>query len=164
MSMSEPNIHGSQGVMFSQTAEYALRAVVVMGNDPKRCWKRDELAKATKVPADYLSKVLQALGRKKIVLSQRGIGGGFVLTREPAKISILEVVSAVDPIARIRSCPLGLKSHGKNLCSLHRKLDKTLADAESAFASTSLSDILSEAAPTRIRPCDFPAQPISRGK
>lgn len=94
------------------------------------------------MPAGYLSKVLQALARAKIVAGRRGLGGGFTL-REPAHlITVLDVVNAVDPIQRITSCPLGLKSHGRNLCPLHRKLDDALAHVERAFASTTLADVL----------------------
>ena len=65
-----------------------------------------EIAEATKVPAAYLSKVLQAMSRAGLVRSQRGLHGGFQLISQPNQINILDVVNAVDPIQRIESCPL----------------------------------------------------------
>jgi Rrf2 family protein len=86
------------------------------------------------------------LGRADLVHSRRGLYGGFTLTRPPEKICVLEVVNAVDPIKRIETCPLGLKSHGKKLCALHRRLDNAIAHIESAFSSSTIADLLAEPA------------------
>ena len=129
-------------MLFSQTAEYALRAAVWLADTPQTPHTTQEIAKVTKVPAGYFSKVMQALGRSGLVKSQRGLGGGFLLTRSPEELSVLDIVNAVDPVQRIHTCPLNLKSHGKKLCPLHRKLDDAMAAMEEAFASTSLSDLV----------------------
>jgi Rrf2 family transcriptional regulator, nitric oxide-sensitive transcriptional repressor len=131
--------------MFSQTSEYALRAVVFLAMSPGRAFTTHEIAESTKVSAPYLSKVLQQLVRAGLVKSQRGIGGGFVLASRPAATSILQVVNAVDPIKRITTCPLGLEAHGDNLCALHRKLDEVSAEIEHAFETTTLADLLASA-------------------
>jgi Rrf2 family nitric oxide-sensitive transcriptional repressor len=130
--------------MFSQTVEYALRAVVHLAAEAPAARTTDQIAAATRVPKPYLSKVLQGLSRGGIVHSQRGVGGGMTLTRSPADLTILEVVNAVDPIGRIQECPLGLAAHGIRLCPLHRRLDNALASVEAAFAQTTLAEILAE--------------------
>ncbi len=141
--------------MFSQTVEYALRAVVCLAqHSPKAC-TTDQISEATKVPKPYLSKVLQNLGRSGIVLSQRGIGGGVTLVKAPEELTILEVVNSVEPIVRIHVCPLGLKSHGQALCPLHRRMDDALAAMEKSFQSTTLAELLAE--PTNSHPlCESP--------
>jgi Rrf2 family protein len=139
--------------MFSQTVEYALRAIVFLADKSPEACTTEQIAEATHVPKPYLSKVLQNLGRGDIVRSQRGIGGGVSLVRPPSELTILEVVNAVEPIQRIKSCPLGLKSHGKNLCPLHRRMDDAMASVEAAFRSTTLAEVLAE--PTGSPPlCD----------
>jgi Rrf2 family nitric oxide-sensitive transcriptional repressor len=130
--------------MFSQTAEYALRAVVWLAAHGAEPQTTVHIAAKTRVPAGYLSKVLQALGRADLVSSQRGLYGGFTLTRPPDTISVLEVVNAVDPIRRIKTCPLGLGSHSKELCALHRQLDDAIAHIEKAFSASSIADLLGE--------------------
>ena len=141
--------------MFSQTLEYALRAVVYLASQGPDARTTDQIATATKVPKPYLSKVLQGLVRTGVVNSQRGIGGGMTLVKSPKALTILEVVNAVEPIQRIRICPLGLESHGSNLCPLHRRMDEALAMVENAFRSTTLSEVLDE--PTKSIPlCEFP--------
>ena len=133
--------------MFSQTAEYALRAVVVLANDPEKPWTAQEIAAQSMVPQDYLMKVLQALAREGLVTAQRGRGGGFLLRRAPGDITVLEVINAVDPLRRIKYCPLGLKSHSTTLCPLHRKLDDAIRSVEEAFASTTMQDLLNDPSP-----------------
>jgi Rrf2 family protein len=140
-------------MFISQTAEYALRAMVWLADRPDEAQVTSQIADHTRVPAGYLSKVLQSLGRAGLVHAQRGLGGGWALTRPPDEVSILDVLNAVDPPRRITTCPLGLRAHGKTLCPLHRKLDDALALVEDVFRSTTLADVLR--APGKGRPlCD----------
>lgn len=136
--------------MFSQTVEYALRAVVHLAYQAPAACTTDQLAEATQVPKAYLAKVVQALVRAGVVHSQRGLGGGVMLARDPRELTLLDVVNAVDPVERIRACPLGLKSHGVRLCPLHRRLDAAYALVEDAFRRTTLAEVLGE--PEKIRP------------
>ena len=141
--------------MLSQTVEYALRAMVFLADQSPISRTTQQIAEATKVPNAYLSKVLQAVSRSGLVKSQRGLHGGFSLTRGPEKITILEVVNSVDPLIRIKECPLGISSHGVNLCPLHSRLDSATAMVEDAFSKTTLAEILVE--PTSSVPlCPFP--------
>ncbi|HEY9717788.1 MAG TPA: Rrf2 family transcriptional regulator [Trichormus sp.] len=129
--------------MISQTAEYALRGMVFLAMRDSAVTGQ-EIAEATKVPPGYLSKIMQQLVKARLVNSQRGIGGGFVLSRKSIDISILDVVNAVDPIERITTCPLGLSSHGLNLCPLHKRLAEATAHVEAAFAASSLNELVVE--------------------
>jgi Rrf2 family protein len=141
--------------MFSQTVEYALRAVVLLAAKTPEAQTTDQIAQATRVPRAYLSKVLQGLARGGIVQSTRGLGGGVTLSESPDKLTILEVVNAVEPIQRIRTCPLGLAAHGVRLCPLHKRVDNALAMVEEALGSTTLAEVLAE--PTESVPlCPFP--------
>lgn len=141
--------------MVSQTVEYALRAVVYLAGQAPEARTTDQVAVATHVPKAYLSKVLQGLVRAGIVQSQRGIGGGMGLTRSPSELTILEVVNAVDPVQRIHCCPLGLESHGTDLCPLHRRLDDAIALVENVFRNTTLAEVLSEPS-SSVPLCEFP--------
>ncbi|MBI4717283.1 MAG: Rrf2 family transcriptional regulator [Planctomycetes bacterium] len=130
--------------MISQTAEYALRAAVALAQAGSATVLTPQLARTTRVPQAYLAKVLQTLARAGLVRSQRGLRGGFALTRPAAEITLLEVVSAVDPVKRIERCPLGLDGHGTNLCPLHRRLDQATAEVERSLADVTIADILDE--------------------
>lgn len=144
--------------MFSQTVEYALRAMVHLAMEAPATRTTEEIAESTRVPRAYLAKVLQNLNRARLIQTQRGIGGGITLTRPPSQVTILDVINAVDPIRRIATCPLGLSSHGARLCPLHSRLDRALANVEIAFGSTTLSDLLQEESNSRPL-CEVSAEP-----
>ncbi len=149
--------------MFSQTVEYALRAVVHLAAQNPAPRTTDQVATATHVPKAYLAKVLQILNRAGIVHSQRGIGGGISLARDPQNLTILEVVNAMEPIARIKTCPLGFVTEGVNLCPLHRRLDNALAMVEKAFRETTLAELLEK--PASCPPlCECPSQKKNKKK
>lgn len=131
--------------VISDTAEYALRAAVWLAKEPQRARTTQEIAQATQSPPDYLAKVLKLLARAGVLEGRRGAGGGFRIARSAQQISVLEIVNAVDPLERIRTCPLGRAEHGKKLCPLHTRIDSALSYVEAAFAGTNLADLLSGA-------------------
>ncbi len=131
--------------MFSQTQEYALRAVIwLAGHRDEGPVGNGRIAEDTAVPPSYLSKVLQELARRDILTSRRGAGGGFVLARDPDKLTVLEVINAVDPLKRIVTCPLGLKTHGTHLCPMHARLDAAMSMVEDALGKSTIREVMSE--------------------
>ena len=128
----------------SQTAEYALRAVVWLAQRPGTPQTTQQIALGTHVSASYLPKVLQPLGRAGIISSQRGIKGGYSLNRNSESLSVLEVVSCVDPIKRISECPLGIVSHGGTLCPLHKMLDDVIAAEELRFTEVTIASLIKQ--------------------
>lgn len=142
--------------MISQTAEYALRAIVYLA-DQVGARTTTQIAETTQIPPGYLAKIMQQLGRAKLVTSQRGLNGGFTLAFKPVELTVLEVVNAIDPVQRFHKCPLGL--HGLNLCPLHRKLDDAAQAIEATFNGSTIADLLD--APSNRRPlCGFPVAAV----
>lgn len=136
--------------MISQTAEYALRAVVFLaGRDGEACTAH-VIAGETKVPSGYLSKIMQSLARAGLVRSRRGLHGGFTMARSPRKLSVHDVLSAVDPIRRYPTCPLELPWHCKDMCQLHRSLDEMVGKFEVQAKRTSIADLLPAAEPKEV--------------
>lgn len=127
--------------MFSQTIEYAFRAMMHLASRGATPQTSDRIAASVRVPPGYLCKVLRDLVRAGLVESFRGPGGGFVLAARAEQITLYDVIAAVDPIKRIRVCPMGNPEHA-NLCPLHRRLDDALADIESSFRRTTLAEML----------------------
>jgi len=136
-------------VMFSQTTEYALRAMACLAMRPTDLVPTPTLAEQTKVPANYLAKVLQHLAAAKLITGRRGVGGGYKLARPASEIRLLEVINAVTAVTRIESCPLGIASHGKQLCALHRKADEAAAAVIEVYNGTTLHDLLTDPNPNK---------------
>jgi len=130
--------------MISQTVEYALRAMVAIAQHAGQPCTSQQISEITQVPAPYLSKLMQGLVRAGLASSQRGLHGGFILAQDPSKLTIWEVVDAVEPFKRIHSCPLGIQSHGSKLCPLHQRLDRAMGMVEEQFRGTTIADVLAE--------------------
>lgn len=143
--------------MISQTAEYALRAMVYLADQNGESRTTAQISEVTQIPAGYLAKVMQSLGKARLVNAQRGLNGGFTLVAPSREITVLSVIHAVEPIRRYHECPLNLPTHGRNLCPLHRQLDDVAKMIEETFANTTLADLLN--VPAARKPlCRFPAE------
>ena len=84
--------------MFSASAEYAINMLTAMPKKTGESISTKKLAKMTKTPAAYASKVFQALRRKGFIASRRGVGGGVTLVKPLNKISVADVLEAVDGV------------------------------------------------------------------
>lgn len=92
--------------MLSRTAEYALRAIVVLarqyGQPPV---SNDEIAAILGAPRNYLSKTMNTLSRSGIVTSIRGPGGGFSLAIAPDVLTIGDIADVfADPVPDGAKC------------------------------------------------------------
>jgi Rrf2 family protein len=132
--------------MISQTVEYSLRAAVALAQSGATPCTAQRLSEITDVPRPYLAKVMQELVRTGIVKSRRGLHGGFELARSPTDLTIWDIVEAVEPLQRIRKCPLRINSHSGGLCPLHRRLDDAMELVETSFRATTLAELLEDAA------------------
>jgi Rrf2 family transcriptional regulator, nitric oxide-sensitive transcriptional repressor len=130
--------------VISQTTEYALRIVVYLASLQGRPATTAQIAQATSTPQQYLAKILRNLARGGLVVSQRGLGGGSTLARPAEQVTVYDVVQVVEPIERIRVCPLGLKTHSVKLCPLHHKIDTALELVENLFRNTTIRDVVAE--------------------
>ena len=140
-------------MLISQTAEYALRAVVFLATSNEPRVNRTDIGDATQVPQDYLTKVMRELDRAGIVMSRRGPGGGYSLNESPTEITVYDVIDAVSSVPRIEACPLGIKDH-IHLCPLHAKLDEAASHVEIAFRETKIADLIPARA--KRKQCKFP--------
>src|SRR5690606_692202 len=103
-----------------------------------------ELARQTRVPSNYLAKVLQQLAAANLIRGRRGVGGGYRLTRPASQITLMDVVGAMGDLKRIETCPLGLPNHGANPCPLHRRLDEATARVIETFNGVTLQHLVSD--------------------
>jgi Rrf2 family transcriptional regulator, nitric oxide-sensitive transcriptional repressor len=129
--------------MLSRTAEYALKAIVCLARDGgQKGLSTEIIAKTTDVPPSYLVKVLGLLARSGIVQSQRGLYGGYTLATNPAELTFLDVINAVDPLHRVQHCPIHPDGPVDQLCPLHSAIDRAVAAVEKEFASVLVSGLV----------------------
>jgi Rrf2 family protein len=80
----------------SRKADYAVRAMAYLAQQPERRLLITEIATAMAVPRAFLSKIMKDLVAGKLVHSQVGPGGGYRLARAPEEISFRDVIELVE--------------------------------------------------------------------
>ena len=113
--------------MFSKRCEYALRAMLFVGQKSKDGNKTGfrEIAREIDSPEYFIAKILQELSRKKLIRSQKGPSGGFYIDEKGMKCSLAEIVKAIDGDKIFTGCGLGLKECSEKMpCPIHHKFKK----------------------------------------
>ncbi len=139
--------------MLSQTAEYALRAVLYLADRPRgRPVRVEEIGAALGIPANYLSKTLAALVRTGVLGSLRGRRGGFRLAVAPESLPLMLVVAPFDDIGSRRHCLLGNREcSDRGACSAHHAWKETSERVARFFRATTVADIRGAPAKPRTR-------------
>jgi Rrf2 family protein len=93
-----------------QQSDYAIRCLLFLVEHRGRLATKSEIAKAVDAPDLFVAKILQRLVKANVLVSVRGIHGGFSLAREPAAISLLDVLGASQASLAFRPCVLNPKA------------------------------------------------------
>lgn len=129
--------------MLSQTAQYALRAVLEIAARQGEAVGAGTLAQALEIPQNYLSKTLHQLARAGVLESTRGKSGGFRLARLPEKVTLLEIVGLFDDISARRTCLLGNPvCSDQNPCLVHYKWKAASERNAAFFRDTTVGELL----------------------
>lgn len=91
-------------IRISRLTDYASLLLAQMATSEAALHTAADLAAETHLPAPTVSKVLKALVRADLLASQRGAGGGYRLARSPERISVLEIISAMEGPVAITEC------------------------------------------------------------
>jgi Rrf2 family protein len=100
-----------------------MKALAIMAKQPSNDpMDIRTISKAAGIPPAYIAKIFQGLVRVGVVTSQRGPKGGYVLKKDPASITLLDVVNATDDVKNspLSNCIMGLdRCEDENACMLH---------------------------------------------
>ena len=131
-------------MIFSKTSEYALRALSYLAKDGNgQSVRVREVSKKTGVPTAYVAKIFQGLARAGILVSQRGIKGGYGFREKPSSVTVLDVVKATDNLegSSLGGCIMGLKKcSDKYPCALHPVWGESRDRILKMMESTSIID------------------------
>ncbi len=94
-------------MQLSSKGRYAVMAMAdLASNSVSQPLPIASVAERQNISQAYLEQIFMQLRRGGLVTSSRGPGGGYVLSREPAQISILEIMQAVDEPVQMTRCSL----------------------------------------------------------
>jgi Rrf2 family protein len=128
----------------SRSTQYALLAVgYVAKNQGDGLVRSEDIAKQYEIPLEYLLKILQQLVRAKVLRSKRGPQGGFWLAKPTNKISMLEIVEAVDGELTSELNVAKQARKEKYGTKAQQTYDKAISGARSVLQRAKLSNLLS---------------------
>lgn len=125
--------------MFSKACEYGIRAMMYIAQKSKEGERLSikRISKGIDSPEPFIAKILQQLSRKGLVLSIKGPNGGFYMDVNQEKISIADIVIAIDGDQLFEGCGLGLKAcNEKKPCPIHYEFKAIRTNLKSMLEST----------------------------
>jgi Rrf2 family protein len=134
----------------SEGVEWALHCCLNLAFlDPDAAVPTARLAAFHDLPPAYLNKQLQALARAGIVSSVPGRGGGFKLARDPARITLMDVVTAIEGEQHAFQCT-EIRSHGPSanwgttqaMCTIDAAMRRAEIAWRRALAEQTLADLV----------------------
>ncbi len=91
-------------MQITKQADYAIRAILYLTNQPDQRAATSRVAESMRIPPSFLAKIVAQLAVAGLVHTARGAGGGITLARDPAEITLLDVVEAIDGPILLNEC------------------------------------------------------------
>jgi Rrf2 family protein len=122
----------------SRKSDYALRAVRCCTKLPKGHYGSIRfISESESIPREFLAKILKELTTRKILISFRGVTGGYILARDPKEISFLDVIEAMNGTVHINLCTESGAHRGEGrakceMCDFWKSQEKAIKKALAA--------------------------------
>jgi Rrf2 family iron-sulfur cluster assembly transcriptional regulator len=131
-------------MQITRAAEYGVSGLMHLGRLRGGAMAMiDEVSRAEKIPRSFLAKIFQQLGRAGLVQSSRGAHGGFSLAKRPERITVLEIIEAIEGRIVFQRCRMDTPDcehvGGCALCGLFERAQDGVKDA---LTSTTLRDLI----------------------
>lgn len=129
--------------MMSRTGAHAVTALIVLAElDPGHYAGAADIAQRISAPRNYLGKLLKRLAETGILESQKGKGGGFRLARDPAEISLFEIIDPIERLERWEGCFMGRpECSARNRCAVHEKWQRVREKYLAFLRDTTLAEL-----------------------
>jgi Rrf2 family protein len=140
--------------VLSKTGLHAVRAIVALAKLPDGVYAgAARIAQEIGAPQNYLGKLLKALAEGGLVESQKGLGGGFRLARDPQEISLLDVIEPIEHISRWSGCILGRPECSEiNPCAIHQRWKAVRDGYLRMLQRTTIAELVAKGEPATVTP------------
>jgi len=124
---------------FTKATDYALHVLAILGQrEGKGNQSLAALADRFAVSPSYLSKILTLLAKANLVRSVSGVSGGYALQGSPDRISLLEVIEAVEGRASLFECAV----HQDEGCSIYQTMVQAESTLKAFLRGRTVSDLI----------------------
>lgn len=129
----------------SKMADYAALMLATMAERPAENHTSVALAANTGIARPTVSKLLKALAQAGLMVSQRGVNGGYSLSRPPAAISAVDIIEAIDGPVAVTECTLGAGlCELEATCRLSSQWQHLSVAVRRALAEITLEDLIGD--------------------
>jgi Rrf2 family protein len=143
--------------------DYAVRAVLELATVDEGLVKGERIANAQSIPLKFLENILIDLRHAGIVHAQRGAEGGYRLARDPAEVTLGEVIRAVEgPLASVRGEPPESVSYSGAAENLQTVWVAVRASLRSVLDDITLTEVVDGRLPQRVKRLTEPPDAWSR--
>jgi Rrf2 family protein len=131
---------------FTKRADYGLMAIhyIAFHHQEKGSISAKRIAEEFNIPTELLAKILQRLAKKGLIASHNGPKGGYALARAPEKITVGQVVRALEGPIHIVSCMEDLSCPQFPRCNLRQPVQKIQAKISDLLDTMTVAEFNSE--------------------
>ena len=147
-------------IRITKLSDYAIVLLTYFARNAEQVHAARDLAARAHLPLSTVCKVLKSLSRGELLVSHRGVNGGYRLARRPEEISIAEIIAAIEGPIALTECSTSVPG----LCELEpvcpvrsnwRRINKAVREALEALTLADMTQPLTQRSPTA-----SPAQPV----
>lgn len=132
-------------MIYSKTCEFAIRALIYFADHPEKpVASIKDVARESGVSSSYVAKIFQCLVKSRVLVSKRGIFGGFSLVTPAGKLTLLEVIRALDDLKQspFSNCIMGFeKCNDQEPCPLHPVWAKAKEQMMRRLSDCTIADV-----------------------
>ncbi len=131
-------------MVITRATEYAVRAIIFLAQQPKDgiVLKKD-ICRTQEVTPAFLTKIFQPLIKAGIVNSQRGVGGGFLLAKDPGEITMLDILEAEEGKLKLNHCLVDADFCQRDAyCSAHEVWHDAQREMAEVLKNYSIADLV----------------------
>ncbi len=138
--------------MITKTALHAVRALVALARLPPNTYAgAARVAQEVGAPPNYLGKLLKTFVQEGLVESQKGLGGGFRLARQPESITLLDIVEPIEHVSRWSGCILGRPECSEaDPCAIHNRWKEVRTSYLKMLEQTTVAELVAKGGLARL--------------
>lgn len=128
----------------NRLTDYAVVVMTQMAGSGCAVRTAPQIAEDTGVPLPTVAKVLNALARDGLIVSQRGAAGGYRLGAPPERITVAAIIQALEGPIALTACVDGQSGHCESeaLCPMRGNWDRVNNAIRGALESVTLEDMM----------------------
>jgi len=130
-------------IRLNRITDYAVVVLTQLARAPNEVRTAPQLAEDSAVPLPTVSKLLKQLAHEGVIVSHRGVNGGYTLARAPEDISVLEIIGALEGPVALTSCVDGSHStcEVETLCPMRGNWNRVNDAIRGALLQVTLADM-----------------------